>query len=130
MWPRASDSPVDYSPIGRSNANLEAARVGVDPPSTSLAVIALVVIVAVFLLVFIVPAVTTAVVRNVMNTMKRDPSSGSIDQSLVEARLGRIEEAIDAMAVEIERLSDDQRALRGSPSEAAADEPSRLRTES
>ena len=91
-----------------------------------IAILALLVVIA---LVVVVPAVTTVVARNVMSSMNRGPSSGSIDQSLVEARLSRIEEAIDAMALQIERLSDHQRALLG-PADAAADEPSRLRTES
>jgi hypothetical protein len=80
-------------------------------------------------LVILVPSIATAVARNVVSSMDR-AASGSIDQSLVEARLGRIEEAIDAMALQIERLSDHQRALLGpSPDAGAADEPSRLRTE-
>ena len=49
------------------------------------------------ILVMIVPAIATTVARNVISSFDRSPSSGSIDQSLVEARLGRIEEAIDAM---------------------------------
>lgn len=64
-------------------------------------------------LVVVVPAVATGVARNVVRSMDRSPASGSIDQSLVEARLGRIEEAIDAMALQIERLSEHQRALLG-----------------
>lgn len=39
----------------------------------------------------------------------------SIDQDMVEARLYRIEEAIDAMAVQIERLSHQQQQLLGAP---------------
>lgn len=81
-------------------------------------------------LVLIVPAIATAVARNVVSSLDRSPSSGSIDQSLVEARLGRIEEAIDAMALQIERLSDHQRALLGPSSDASGQEdPNRLRTE-
>jgi hypothetical protein len=65
-----------------------------------------------------------------VNNLDRSPSSGSIDQSIVEARLGRIEEAIDAMALEIERLSEHQRAMLG-PASGAADEgeQNRLGTE-
>lgn len=92
--------------------------------------IALLAFLAVIFLIIIVPIIATTVARNVVNRMDRGPSSGSIDQSLVEARLSRIEEAIDAMALQIERLSDHQRALLGSSRDAhAADEPSRLRTE-
>lgn len=74
-------------------------------------------IIAVVMLV-LVPTIATAVARNVVNHLDRSPSSGSIDQSLVEARLGRIEEAIDAMATQIEKLTDQQRLLiesRGAP---------------
>jgi hypothetical protein len=93
-------------------------------------VIVLLALCAIIALVFIVPMITTIVARNVVSRMDRGPSSGSIDQSLVEARLSRIEEAIDAMALQIERLSDHQRALLGSSRDAhAAEEPSRLRTE-
>ena len=80
--------------------------------------------------VLVVPSIATLVARNVVSSMDR-AASGSIDQSLVEARLGRIEEAIDAMALQIERLTDHQRALLGSsPDASAADEVNRLRTES
>jgi predicted PurR-regulated permease PerM len=74
-------------------------------------ILALLIIVGV--LVAVVPAVAAGVARNVVQSMDRSPASGSIDQSLVEARLGRIEEAIDAMALQIERLSEHQRALLG-----------------
>ena len=73
----------------------------------------LVLAVIVAALVIIVPAIATTVARTVVSSMDRSPASGSIDQSLVEARLGRIEEAIDAMALQIERLSDHQRTLLG-----------------
>ena len=90
----------------------------------------LVVIVGVMVAVWIVPTIAATVARNVVNSLDRSPASGSIDQSVLEARLGRIEEAIDAMALEIERLSDHQRALLGS---AAApprvEDPDRSRTE-
>lgn len=76
------------------------------------------------ILVMIVPTIATTVARNVVSSLDRSPSSGSIDQSLVEARLGRIEEAIDAMALQIERLSEHQRALLG-PATAAPDEEER-----
>ncbi len=83
------------------------------------------------IVVMIVPAIATTVARSVVNSLDRSPSSGSIDQSLVEARLGRIEEAIDAMALQIERLSEHQRALLG-PAAGASDEEerNRLRAES
>jgi hypothetical protein len=91
-----------------------------------IAIFALVVILMVVL--FTVPAIATSIARNVVANLDR-AASGSIDQSVVEARLTRIEEAIDAMALQIERLSDHQRALLGpSPDASAADEPSRLRT--
>jgi hypothetical protein len=78
----------------------------------------------------IVPAIATTVARNVVSSLDRGPSSGSIDQSLVEARLGRIEEAIDAMALEIERLSEHQRTLLGPVSDASRQEAAnRIRTE-
>lgn len=78
------------------------------------------------ILVVIVPAVATGVARNVVQNMDRSPGSGSIDQSLVEARLTRIEEAIDAMALQIERLSEHQRALLGSePPQLEAPDPVR-----
>lgn len=71
------------------------------------------------LLVVLVPAIATSVARSVVSSLDRSPASGSIDQSLVEARLSRIEEAIDAMAVQIERLSDHQRSLLGPASDAS-----------
>lgn len=73
-------------------------------------IIVLIAFVAVLVLV-LVPAIATAVARNVVHHLDRSPSSGNIDQSIVEARLGRIEEAIDAMATQIEKLTDQQRAL-------------------
>ena len=78
------------------------------------------------ILIMIVPAIATTVARNVVSSLDRSPSSGSIDQSLVEARLGRIEEAIDAMALQIERLSEHQRTLLG-PVAGAPDEEERNR---
>lgn len=39
------------------------------------------------------------------------PRGRSIDQDLVEARLTRIEEAIDAMSLQVERLTEHQRTL-------------------
>lgn len=78
-------------------------------------------------LVIMVPSIATAVARNVVSSMDR-AASGSIDQSLVEARLGRIEEAIDAMALQIERLSEHQRTLLGS--EPPQLQPDPRRTES
>jgi predicted PurR-regulated permease PerM len=74
-------------------------------------IVILVAIIVVIALVMVVPAIATAVARNVVNHLDRSPASGSIDQSIVEARLGRIEEAIDAMATQIEKLTDQQRAL-------------------
>jgi hypothetical protein len=85
-------------------------------------VIGLLVLFVVVLIVLIVPYVATAVARNVVQSLDRSPASGSIDQSIVEARLGRIEEAIDAMALQIERLTDQQRALLGAPPGDSGDE--------
>ena len=82
------------------------------------------------IIIMIVPAIATTVARNVVNSLDRSPSTGSIDQSLVEARLGRIEEAIDAMALEIEKLSEHQRGMLGPASDASRqEEASRLRAE-
>ena len=94
-------------------------------------VIALVALIALIVVVaWVVPAIATTVARNVVSGLDRSPASGSIDQSVVEARLTRIEEAIDAMAIEIERLSDHQRALLGPAPEAAQpSETDRNRTE-
>ncbi len=93
-----------------------------------IAIIAIVILVAI--LFGVVPAVATVVARNVVSSMDRSPASGSIDQSIVEARLSRIEEAIDAMAVQIERLSDHQRALLGpAPDAVQREEADRLPTE-
>jgi predicted PurR-regulated permease PerM len=75
-------------------------------------IIVLLAIIAALVLV-LVPVIATAVARNVVNHLDRSPSSGNIDQSIIEARLGRIEEAIDAMATQIEKLTDEQRALLG-----------------
>ena len=87
-------------------------------------------LVVVIVLFAIVPAISTAVARGVQRNMDRPPYSGSIDQSIVEARLGRIEEAIDAMALQIERLSEHQQSLLGPvPERSLQDEPNRTRTE-
>jgi hypothetical protein len=71
-------------------------------------------VIIVLVVVFSVPAIVTAVTRNVVQSLDRSPASGSIDQGIVEGRLTRIEEAIDAMALQIERLSEHQRSLLGS----------------
>ena len=71
-------------------------------------------VIVLLLVVFSVPAIATAVARNVVQSLDRSPASGSIDQGIVESRLTRIEEAIDAMALQIERLSEHQRTLLGS----------------
>ena len=89
-----------------------------------IAVIAVLVFVA-----WIVPAIVTNVTRNVASQFDRSASSGSIDQSVIEARLGRIEEAIDAMAVQIEKLSDHQHALLGPVAEARRMEESSAQSE-
>jgi hypothetical protein len=90
-----------------------------------LAIIAVIAVVA-----WVVPAIATTVARNVVSGLDRSPASGSIDQSVLEARLTRIEEAIDAMAVEIERLSDHQRALLGpAPAASQLSDADRNRTE-
>ena len=81
----------------------------------------------VLLVVFSVPAISSSIARNVVNSMDRSPASGSIDQGIIEARLTRIEEAIDAMALQIERLTDQQRALLGA--EPPQIEPPPYRTE-
>lgn len=92
--------------------------------------ILILVLILIAVLVGIVPAVVTTVVRTTQRNMDRPPFSGSIDQSLVEARLGRIEEAIDAMALQIERLSEHQQSLLGpAPERSLQDEPNRARTE-
>lgn len=75
-----------------------------------------------------VPAIATTVARNVIRNLDRSPASGSIDQSIVEGRLTRIEEAIDAMALQIERLSEHQRTLLGSEP-PQLEEPDPRRTE-
>lgn len=90
--------------------------------------IAFLAILATLALVMVVPMIATSVARNVGRAMQRE-QSGSIDQELIEARLGRIEEAIDAMALQIERLSDQQRTLPGSPAAAAPVEGERQRSE-
>jgi hypothetical protein len=83
-------------------------------------------VIILLLVVFSVPAISTAVARNVVQNLDRSPSSGSIDQSLVESRLTRIEEAIDAMALQIERLTEHQRALLGSdPPQLEESDPQR-----
>lgn len=76
-------------------------------------------VIILLVVVFTVPAIATSIARNVVANLDRSAASGSIDQSVVEARLTRIEEAIDAMALQIERLSDHQRELLGpAPPEA------------
>lgn len=86
-------------------------------------------VVIVSFLLIVVPAIANTVARSVVSNLDRSPSSGSIDQSLVEARLGRIEEAIDAMALQIERLSEHQRTLLGPVPDEPQRELDRARTE-
>ena len=93
-----------------------------------IAIFAIVVIIMVVILT--VPAIATSIARNVVASLDRSAASGSIDQGIVEARLTRIEEAIDAMALQIERLSDHQRALLGPVSADAQREIDQARTES
>jgi hypothetical protein len=71
--------------------------------------------VAAFLLVGALVVALFSAARELTQVARRAEQNraGSIDQDLVEARLGRIEEAIDAMALQIERLTDHQRALLG-----------------
>lgn len=88
-------------PIGRSR----------NKPRPVLLILGVVIVAVLFM---VVPALGSAISRNVIASLDRSPASGSIDQSVVEARLTRIEEAIDAMALQIERLSDHQRSLLGS----------------
>ncbi len=68
-------------------------------------------VIILLVVVFSVPAIATAVARNVVQGLDRSPASGSLDHGIVEARLTRIEEAIDAMALQIERLTEHQKAL-------------------
>ena len=50
--------------------------------------IALVALIAlIVVLAWVVPAIATTVARNVVSSLDRSPASGSIDQSVVEARL-------------------------------------------
>jgi len=92
--------------------------------------IALLAILATIAAVLIVPMIATSVARNVAEAVNRGPGRGSIDQDMVEARLGRIEEAIDAMALQIETLTDQQRALLGAPRDTLGHaESERSRTE-
>ena len=92
-------------------------------------ILLLVLAVIVGFLLIVVPAIANTVARTVVRNLDRSPASGSIDQSLVEARLGRIEEAIDAMALQIERLSEHQRTLLGPASAEPQREIERARTE-
>ena len=82
-------------------------------------------IIVLIVVMFGVPAIASSISRNVVNSMDRSPASGSIDQGIVEARLTRIEEAIDAMALQIERLTDQQRALLGAPPPRIEESPYR-----
>jgi len=75
-------------------------------------IVILAIIAVISILLLVVPAVAATVARNVVSNVDR-ARADSIDQSMVEARLGRIEDAIDAMAVQLERLSDQQRQLLG-----------------
>jgi hypothetical protein len=86
-------------------------------------------VIILLLVVFSIPAIATAVSRNVVQSLDRGPASGSIDQGMVEGRLTRIEEAIDAMSLQIERLSEHQRILLGSEP-PRLEEPDPQRTES
>ncbi|NUQ11679.1 MAG: hypothetical protein HUU26_05015 [Gemmatimonadaceae bacterium] len=76
------------------------------------------------LVIGLVPVIATTVARSVAQTVHR-AKAASIDQDLVEARLGRIEEAIDALALQVQRLTEQQQLLLGRddrPPEAPAPE--------
>ena len=55
---------------------------------------------------FSIRSIVTAVVRFQENKLKY---SGSVNASAIEARMERMEQAVDAIAVEIERISEGQR---------------------
>lgn len=74
-------------------------------------------IAAIMLLVVGVVWMTASWSRHFARQMERQRSQ-SIDQDLVERRLYRIEEAIDAMSHQIQRLTDQQGALLGRGAEA------------
>jgi hypothetical protein len=64
--------------------------------------------------IWLVPAIAVQAVRAAMSRIEVQRGR-SIDQDVVEARLTRIEEAIDAMALQLERLTEQQRALLAPP---------------
>jgi hypothetical protein len=69
---------------------------------------------------------TAATSRIVARYMASQHRGRSIDQDLVEGRLIRIEEAIDAMALQIERLTEHQRqALGGREPSLPREDPQR-----
>jgi hypothetical protein len=77
-------------------------------------VIGLLILFAVLLAVMVVPIATIAAVRAVGRTLGGlgGASFRPVDD-VVDARLTRIEEAIDAMALQIDRISRERRALPG-----------------
>lgn len=72
--------------------------------------IGVVILVAILGVLIGATAVTSRIVARYMESQQR---GRSIDQDLVEGRLIRIEEAIDAMALQIERLTEHQRQVLG-----------------
>jgi len=74
--------------------------------------IVVIVLFAVLMAVIVVPMAVISVVRGLgqVYDLRRSASNGANDA--VEARLARIEEAIDAMAIQIDRLGEERRIDR------------------
>lgn len=72
---------------------------------------AFVFVIAMVIAVIVAPVAAYAAVRVVMRTMEVGRSA--VPNDALDARLTRIEEAIDTMAVQIERLADNQRLKLG-----------------
>jgi hypothetical protein len=80
-----------------------------------------VIVLFVFLMAaIVVPMAVTAVVRGLGQVYDLRRSAGYGTNDAVDARLTRIEEAIDAMAIQIDRMGQER---RGDRSEIAAEVP-------
>ncbi|HEX7123372.1 MAG TPA: hypothetical protein VF178_13435 [Gemmatimonadaceae bacterium] len=71
----------------------------------------MVLLLAIFVMLLVVPVTAVLVTRSVLRSM--DMGAATARPVAIEDRLTRIEEAIDAMAQQIERLTEQQRALLG-----------------
>lgn len=77
------------------------------------------VILAIFVALIAAPITAVLVTRSVLRSV--DMGAPAARPAAIDDRLARIEEAIDAMAQQIERLTEQQRALLGGPAVVESD---------